>query len=78
MLIINRYKRYIVQTIPSANRTVSRLADLFILNFTDYLEAVQKEVSEDLGSVEGELTSQETDGCSHTLANSQHLLGVTL
>ncbi|HHD1642285.1 TPA: alpha-mannosidase [Enterococcus faecium] len=38
-------------------------------NFTDYLEAVQKYVPEDLGSVEGELTSQETDGW-YTLANT--------
>ena len=38
-------------------------------NFTDYLEAVQKDVPEDLGSVEGELTSQETDGW-YTLANT--------
>ena len=38
-------------------------------NFTDYLEAVQKDVPEDLGSVEGELTSLETDGW-YTLANT--------
>ncbi|HAQ1692894.1 TPA: alpha-mannosidase [Enterococcus faecium] len=38
-------------------------------NFTDYLEAGQKDVPEDLGSVEGELTSQETDGW-YTLANT--------
>lgn len=38
-------------------------------NFTDYLEAVKKDVPEDLGSVEGELTSQETDGW-YTLANT--------
>ncbi|WP_430631396.1 alpha-mannosidase [Enterococcus faecium] len=38
-------------------------------NFTDYLEAVQKDVPEDLGSVEGELTSQETDGW-YSLANT--------
>ncbi|EGP4728457.1 TPA: alpha-mannosidase [Enterococcus faecium] len=38
-------------------------------NFTDYLEAIQKDVPEDLGSVEGELTSQETDGW-YTLANT--------
>ena len=38
-------------------------------NFTDYLEAVQKDVPEDLGSVEGELTSKETDGW-YTLANT--------
>lgn len=38
-------------------------------NFTDYLEAVQEDVPEDLGSVEGELTSQETDGW-YTLANT--------
>ncbi|XIK85099.1 alpha-mannosidase [Enterococcus faecium] len=38
-------------------------------NFTDYLEAVQKDVPKDLGSVEGELTSQETDGW-YTLANT--------
>lgn len=38
-------------------------------NFTDYLEAVQKDVPEDLGSVEGELTSQETD-VWYTLANT--------
>ena len=38
-------------------------------NYTDYLEAVQKDVPEDLGSVEGELTSQETDGW-YTLANT--------
>lgn len=38
-------------------------------NFTDYLEAVRQELPEDLGSVEGELTSQETDGW-YTLANT--------
>lgn len=38
-------------------------------NFIDYLEAIQKDVPEDLGSVEGELTSQETDGW-YTLANT--------
>ncbi|OTP06814.1 glycosyl hydrolase [Enterococcus sp. 10A9_DIV0425] len=38
-------------------------------NFTDYLEAVQKELPTDLGAVEGELTSQETDGW-YTLANT--------
>lgn len=38
-------------------------------NFTDYLEAVQKDLPADLGTVEGELTSQETDGW-FTLANT--------
>ncbi len=38
-------------------------------SFTDYLEAVQKDLPEDLGSVAGELTSQETDGW-YTLANT--------
>ncbi|MEG0294445.1 alpha-mannosidase [Enterococcus sp.] len=38
-------------------------------NFTDYLEAVQSDLPEDLGTVEGELTSQETDGW-YTLANT--------
>lgn len=38
-------------------------------NFTDYLEAVQKDLPEDLGKVHGELTSQETDGW-YTLANT--------
>ena len=38
-------------------------------NFTDYLEAVQKDLPADLGTVEGELTSQETDGW-YTLANT--------
>ena len=31
-------------------------------NFDDYLKAVQEELPEDLGTVTGELTSQETDG----------------
>ncbi|WP_165006182.1 MULTISPECIES: alpha-mannosidase [unclassified Enterococcus] len=38
-------------------------------NFTDYLEAVHKDVPQTLGFVEGELTSQETDGW-YTLANT--------
>ncbi|MGX7031039.1 alpha-mannosidase [Vagococcus zengguangii] len=38
-------------------------------NFTDYLEAVQNDLPEDLGTVNGELTSQETDGW-YTLANT--------
>ncbi|GFH42335.1 alpha-mannosidase [Lactococcus hodotermopsidis] len=38
-------------------------------NFTDYLAAVQCHLPEDLGKVEGELTSQETDGW-FTLANT--------
>ncbi|WP_375152537.1 alpha-mannosidase [Enterococcus mundtii] len=38
-------------------------------NFTDYLETVQQDLPQDLGSVEGELTSQETDGW-YTLANT--------
>ena len=38
-------------------------------NFVDYLEAVQKDLPKDLGAVEGELTSQETDGW-YTLANT--------
>ncbi len=38
-------------------------------NFPEYLEAVQKDLPEDLGTVHGELTSQETDGC-YTLANT--------
>lgn len=38
-------------------------------NFTDYLEAVQQDLPEDVGTVEGELTSQETDGW-FTLANT--------
>ena len=38
-------------------------------NFTDYLKAVQEDVPQELGAVEGELTSQETDGW-YTLANT--------
>ncbi|EGO2586029.1 TPA: alpha-mannosidase [Enterococcus faecalis] len=38
-------------------------------NFDDYLKAVQEELPEDLGTVTGELTSQETDGW-YTLANT--------
>ncbi|MFC6176870.1 alpha-mannosidase [Companilactobacillus huachuanensis] len=38
-------------------------------NFDDYLTAVSKSVPADLGSVDGELTSQETDGW-YTLANT--------
>lgn len=38
-------------------------------NFTDYLEAVEADLPEDLGTVSGELTSQETDGW-YTLANT--------
>ena len=34
-------------------------------NFDDYLKAVQEELPEDLGTVTGELTSQETDGGTH-------------
>lgn len=38
-------------------------------NFTDYLAAVQNDLPADLGTVKGELTSQETDGW-FTLANT--------
>lgn len=38
-------------------------------NFTDYLATVQQDLPQDLGAVEGELTSQETDGW-YTLANT--------
>lgn len=38
-------------------------------SFTEYLEAVQGDLPEDLGTVHGELTSQETDGW-YTLANT--------
>ncbi|WP_062532095.1 alpha-mannosidase [Jeotgalibaca dankookensis] len=38
-------------------------------NFTDYLDSVQKELPESLGTVYGELKSQETDGW-FTLANT--------
>jgi len=38
-------------------------------NFDDYLAAVAESIPEDLGSVDGELTSQETDGW-YTLANT--------
>ncbi|KAF1296660.1 alpha-mannosidase [Enterococcus sp. JM4C] len=38
-------------------------------NFTDYIEAVKNDLPEDLGTVHGELTSQETDGW-FTLANT--------
>lgn len=38
-------------------------------NFTDYLEAVRHDLPEDLGTMKGELTSQETDGW-YTLANT--------
>lgn len=38
-------------------------------DFTEYLEAVQGDLPEDLGTVTGELTSQETDGW-YTLANT--------
>lgn len=38
-------------------------------NFTDYIDAVQKDLPENLGIIEGELTSQETDGW-YTLANT--------
>ncbi|MEY8445611.1 alpha-mannosidase [Enterococcus ratti] len=38
-------------------------------NFVEYLEAVQKDLPKHLGSVKGELTSQETDGW-YTLANT--------
>lgn len=38
-------------------------------SFTEYLEAVQADLPDDLGTVTGELTSQETDGW-YTLANT--------
>lgn len=38
-------------------------------NFDDYLKAVSESIPEDLGSIDGELTSQETDGW-YTLANT--------
>ncbi len=38
-------------------------------NFVDYLAAVQSDLPKELGAVEGELTSQETDGW-YTLANT--------
>lgn len=38
-------------------------------NFTDYIEAVKEDLPEDLGTMHGELTSQETDGW-FTLANT--------
>ncbi|WP_125565792.1 alpha-mannosidase [Companilactobacillus insicii] len=38
-------------------------------NFDDYLRAVSQDVPEDLSSIDGELTSQETDGW-YTLANT--------
>lgn len=38
-------------------------------SFDEYLEEVQKELPEDIGQVQGELTSQETDGW-YTLANT--------
>ncbi|MGM0126128.1 alpha-mannosidase [Enterococcus sp. AZ194] len=38
-------------------------------NFTDYIRAVKNDVPKDLGTVHGELTSQETDGW-FTLANT--------
>lgn len=38
-------------------------------NFTEYLEAVEKDLPTDLGTMKGELTSQETDGW-YTLANT--------
>ncbi|GGH80065.1 alpha-mannosidase/octanoyl-[GcvH]:protein N-octanoyltransferase [Pullulanibacillus pueri] len=38
-------------------------------NFEDYLEAVKQDLPEELSTVEGELTSQETDGW-YTLANT--------
>ncbi|CAM4270998.1 alpha-mannosidase [Erysipelothrix inopinata] len=38
-------------------------------NFPDYIKAVQETLPEDIGSVKGELTSQETDGW-YTLANT--------
>lgn len=38
-------------------------------NFNDYLAALEEEISDDMGTIEGELTSQETDGW-FTLANT--------
>lgn len=38
-------------------------------NFDDYLQAVSKSIPKDLGKINGELTSQETDGW-YTLANT--------
>lgn len=43
--------------------------DFIHSNFDDYLEAVMNDVPENLSTVEGELTSQETDGW-YTLANT--------
>lgn len=46
-----------------------QITSLFILILLTIWKQFKKDVPEDLGSVEGELTSQETDGW-YTLANT--------
>ncbi|MGL4697448.1 alpha-mannosidase [Enterococcus larvae] len=58
--------------VTEAIRTANRLFpeyEFIHAGFTEYLEAVQKNLPEDIGTITGELTSQETDGW-YTLANT--------
>ncbi|WP_321385599.1 glycoside hydrolase family 38 C-terminal domain-containing protein [uncultured Enterococcus sp.] len=58
--------------ISAAIRTANKLFpeyEFIHAGFTEYLEAVQQELPEDIGTITGELTSQETDGW-YTLANT--------
>ncbi|MBL1228079.1 alpha-mannosidase [Enterococcus sp. BWB1-3] len=58
----------ITKAIHTANRLFPDY-EFIHAGFTEYLKEVQKELPEDLGTVTGELTSQETDGW-FTLANT--------
>ncbi len=64
----NRYKEILLRPSLLANELFPEY-EFIHSNFDDYLKAVQEELPEDLGTVTGELTSQETDGW-YTLANT--------
>ncbi|WP_086350346.1 alpha-mannosidase [Candidatus Enterococcus clewellii] len=58
--------------VTEAIRTANRLFpeyEFIHAGFTEYLEAVQQDLPKDVGTITGELTSQETDGW-YTLANT--------
>lgn len=60
------------KNITEAIRTANQLFpeyEFIHAGFTEYLEAVQQDLPEEVGTISGELTSQETDGW-YTLANT--------
>lgn len=73
LLMMNGVDHQPVQkNLSEAIRTAQTLFpeyDFIHANFDDYIAAVRQEIPENLGVVEGELTSQETDGW-FTLANT--------